>query len=101
MLVILYLISHIDRGNIGNAKIEGLDKDLSLTGVQYNVVLAIFFVPYLLCAIPSNMLLKKAKRPSIYIGWLVLLWGITMTCMGVVQNFAGLVAVRFMLGVFE
>lgn len=45
---ILYLLSHIDRGNIGNAKIEGMDKDLGLTGNQYNVASTIFFVPYII-----------------------------------------------------
>lgn len=101
MLTVLYLMSHIDRGNIGNAKIEGLTEDLGLTGVQYNIALAVFFIPYLLLAVPSNILLKKTKRPSIYIGCLILLWGITMTSMGLVRNFAGLAAVRFLLGGFE
>ena len=41
MLALLYLIAHIDRANIGNAKIEGLTEDLNLTGVQYNIVLSI------------------------------------------------------------
>lgn len=41
MLAILYLISHIDRANIGNAKIEGMIEDLNMSGVQYNTVLAI------------------------------------------------------------
>ena len=36
MLALLYLLSFLDRGNIGNAKIEGLDTDLGLTGPQYN-----------------------------------------------------------------
>lgn len=45
VLTILYLIAHIDRANIGNAKIEGLIEDLGLTGTQYNVALAIFFPP--------------------------------------------------------
>jgi hypothetical protein len=48
MLAVLYLISHLDRANIGNAKIEGLVKDLGLTGIQWNIVLSIFFVPYVL-----------------------------------------------------
>lgn len=43
VLIILYLIAHIDRANIGNAKIEGLIEDLGLTGTQYNVALAMFF----------------------------------------------------------
>lgn len=36
MLALLYLLAFLDRGNIGNARIEGLDKDLKLTGGQYN-----------------------------------------------------------------
>jgi MFS family permease len=101
MLAILYLISHIDRANIGNAKIEGLDKDLGLTGVQYNTVLSIFFIPYVLLEVPSNILLKKFKRPSVYLGILILCWGIVMTFTGVVTNYAGLMVTRILLGVFE
>lgn len=41
MLALLYLICHIDRANIGNAKIEGMVQDLGMTGVQYNTVLSI------------------------------------------------------------
>lgn len=39
-LTLLYLAAHIDRANIGNAKIEGLAEDLGLSGIQYNIVYA-------------------------------------------------------------
>lgn len=93
MLSVLYLISQLDRANIGNAKIEGMDKDLKLTGVQYNIALSLFFVPYILFEIPSNILLKKFSRPSVYLGALVTSWGVTMMCDGFVKNFAGLMVV--------
>lgn len=48
IMAVLYLLAHIDRGNIGNAKIEGMDKDLGLTGNQYNIASTIFFVPYII-----------------------------------------------------
>lgn len=48
MLAVLYLISHLDRANIGNAKIEGLLEDLNMDGLHYNIALAIFFIPYIL-----------------------------------------------------
>lgn len=48
MLLILYLITYVDKTNIGNAQIEGLNKSLHLTGTQYNVALSIFFIPYVL-----------------------------------------------------
>jgi sugar phosphate permease len=89
------------RANIGNAKIKGLEASLNMSDIDYNIALAIFFIPYVLCEVPSNMLLIKFRRPSVYIGILVVTWGIVMTLMGVVQSFAGLVVVRFFLGMFE
>lgn len=38
VLATLYLFSHIDRANIGNAKIEGMMEDLGMSGIQYNIV---------------------------------------------------------------
>ncbi|KAI1880328.1 hypothetical protein JX265_001949 [Neoarthrinium moseri] len=99
-MALLYLFAHIDRGNIGNAKIEGMDKDLGLVGNQYNIASTIFFVPYIIFEIPSNIVIKKI-RPSIWLSALMLAWGVVMTCMGVVQNFSGLAACRVLLGVFE
>ncbi|OBT73139.1 hypothetical protein VF21_08929 [Pseudogymnoascus sp. 05NY08] len=101
VLALLYLVAQIDRANIGNAKIEGMTKDLHMTGVDYNVALAIFFVPYILLEVPSNLVLVKFKRPSHYVGLLVICWGIVITCTGVVQNRTGLYITRFFLGVFE
>lgn len=48
ILGMLYLVSNLDRVNIGNAKIEGMDRDLNLTGVQYNTALSVFFISYIL-----------------------------------------------------
>ncbi|CAH0046591.1 unnamed protein product [Clonostachys solani] len=101
MLAFLYLISFLDRANIGNAKIEGLMEDLKLDGTKYNIALSIFFVPYILLEVPSNTLLLKFKRPSTYLSILVTTWGVVITLTGIVQNFAGLVVCRLLLGVFE
>lgn len=101
MLAILYLASHLDRANIGNAKIEGISKDLRISGTNWSIVLSLFFIPFILLEIPSNIILKKVKRPSVYLGSLVIAWGIVMTLHGVVQNLAGLLVVRILLGVFE
>lgn len=48
MLAVLYLLSHLDRANIGNAKIEGLVEDLRMDGIEWNVALSVFFIPYIL-----------------------------------------------------
>ncbi|KAF2644252.1 MFS general substrate transporter [Massarina eburnea CBS 473.64] len=99
-LSFLYLISFLDRTNIGNAKIDGLQEDLHLTDGQYNATLTIFFISYSLFEPLTNILLKK-MRPSIFLPLIMLLWGICMTTMGLVHNFSGLMAARWWLGVAE
>ncbi|KAL4897490.1 major facilitator superfamily domain-containing protein [Aspergillus ambiguus] len=101
MLAALYLVAHLDRSNIGNAKIEGLTEDLRMDGLQWNLALSIFFIPYILFEVPSNIVLKKFNKPSVYLGILIVSWGIIMTLTGVVKNFAGLVVTRVFLGFFE
>lgn len=96
-LCLLYLISFLDRTNIGNAKIEGLQKDLKMTNNQYNFTLTVFFITYALVEPLTQVLLKRLK-PSIFIPSIMVAWAIVMTLMGTVKSFGGLVAARFFLG---
>lgn len=100
LFTILYLLSFLDRGNIGNAKIEGLAEDLHLEGTQYNVALTIFFVFYALMEIPCNIILKHVK-PRHFIPVTMILWSVVMTLMGTVKNYHQLLATRALLGIFE
>jgi hypothetical protein len=36
-LALLYLLSFLDRTNIGNARLAGLEKDIGMSGLDYNV----------------------------------------------------------------
>ncbi|KAI9368611.1 major facilitator superfamily domain-containing protein [Aspergillus egyptiacus] len=99
-LSLLYLISFLDRTNIGNAKIAGLQEDLNMSNSQYNDALTIFFVSYSVFEPLTNVLLKRL-RPSIFIPVIMVLWGVCMMCMGFVHNWAGLMAVRWFLGLTE
>ncbi|KAM0527835.1 hypothetical protein ACHAPS_002452 [Verticillium nonalfalfae] len=76
MLVLLYLMAYLDKTNIGNAKIEGLPKTLNMSNIDYNVAVSIFFIPFVLAEVPSNMILHMFKRPSLYMGGIVTVWGI-------------------------
>ncbi|KND86188.1 putative transporter [Tolypocladium ophioglossoides CBS 100239] len=100
MLALLYLLSFLDRGNIGNAKIEGLQEDLKLTPDQYNWCLTVFFFTYAAFEVPSNLLLKRL-RPSRWLPIIMVFWGIVVTLMGVVQSYRGLLVARLFLGVAE
>ncbi|PSN59975.1 MFS general substrate transporter [Corynespora cassiicola Philippines] len=100
MLALLYLLSFLDRGNIGNARIEGLVEDLGMTGPQYNWCLTVFFFTYAAFEVPSNLLLKKL-RPSIWLPSIMVAWGTVMTLMGIVKDYHGLLIARIFLGVTE
>jgi len=71
-----------------------------MTNNQYNDTLTIFFISYSLFE-PLTQILLKRYRPSIFLPVIMVLWGICMTCMGLVHNFGGLMTARWFLGITE
>ncbi|KAK0433430.1 MFS general substrate transporter [Armillaria borealis] len=100
ILSLMYLFSFLDRGNIGNAKLQGLTTQLHLDSNKYNIALTMYFVPYCMFQCPANLVLKKF-RPSRWLPGITVVWGIIMTLMGLVKNYPQLVGVRVCLGVAE
>ncbi|KAE8368275.1 major facilitator superfamily domain-containing protein [Aspergillus caelatus] len=131
ILTLLFMFAFLDRINIGNARLMGLEDDLGMSGHQYNIALFVFFIPYILFEVPSNMILKKVK-PSWWLSGIMFAWGslISLTlhsslvlnglralperfnadfrfkgtitiCQGVTASFTGLVVCRVLIGLFE
>ncbi|KAH7341994.1 MFS general substrate transporter [Rhizoctonia solani] len=104
ILTMFYLLSFLDRANIGNARVAGLQKDLHMTNKQYSTVLTITYVPYIVCELPSNLLLKKLGPHRLLPG-IVFAWGLVTAFQGdyacLVHNYSGLIATRFFLGLCE
>lgn len=98
-LFVCYVVSFLDRINIGFAQLQ-MKHDLGFSDAMYGLGAAIFYVGYVLCEVPSNMLLARfgARRTFMRI---MLLWGIASTCMMFVHTPAHFYALRFLLGVFE
>ncbi|KAK0201901.1 major facilitator superfamily domain-containing protein [Desarmillaria ectypa] len=84
IILLLYLLSFFD-------SIIGLATDIHLSPSAYNTALAIYFIAYVLFEAPPNVSQHSLKRfnPQIYIG------------KGLVTNQAGLLGIRFLLGVTE
>jgi MFS family permease len=85
---------------VGNANIQGLQQDLGMHGNQYNIALLIFFVPYIIFEIPSNIFIRKLK-PSIWLSLIMFISGIATICQGLTSSFGGLVACRLVIGTAE
>jgi MFS family permease len=99
-LSLLYLLSFLDRTNIGNAKVAKMEQGIGMTGRDYNDALTIFFVSYAGMEPITNVLLKKYS-PRVFFTTIIFAWGAIMTLMGLVQNQAGLLACRWFLGLAE
>ncbi|KAI1328203.1 MFS general substrate transporter [Xylariaceae sp. FL0255] len=99
LFFVLYLFAFLDRGNIGNAKIAGLDTDLDLVGNRYQWLINAFYIAYVIAEF--GVLLWKIFPPHIVGAVVVFGWGLIATVQAGVGSFGGLVALRFILGVFE
>ncbi|KAI1312046.1 MFS general substrate transporter [Xylaria venustula] len=100
ILWVLFGLSFLDRINISNARIQGLNEDLNLYGNRYNIALFVFFIPHTLLEIPSNLIIKRV-RPSLYFSTLMFGWGIVNMSMGFIKTYPQLVVLRVLLGALE
>lgn len=67
---------------------------------RYNLVALVLFFPYILFVFPAPIL-ARFIGPRLFIGSIVTLWGVVLTCSGVVQNYKQLIALRVLLGALE
>ncbi|CDS05759.1 hypothetical protein LRAMOSA08287 [Lichtheimia ramosa] len=100
VFALIYMWSAMDRSNIGNAKLGNILEDLDIPDATYNVGMSIFFIGYIIFQVPSNLVLKKIGA-NLWMSFLVTFTGIIVACSAAIKNGAGLLAVRFFLGIAE
>lgn len=98
-LALCYMFAYLDRINVGFAKLQMQDA-INLSDAAYGLGAGIFFIGYVLFEIPSNLYMARvgAKKTLVRI---MILWGLTSTCMMFVTSPTMFYVLRFMLGVFE
>ncbi|KAK6516914.1 hypothetical protein TWF506_006798 [Arthrobotrys conoides] len=95
-----YTMQFIDKVNINYAAVMGLNEDLNLHGNEFSWCATAFFIAFLLAEIPTGIILQKLPTAK-YLGFSVIMWGITTACTAACHNFTGLLIVRIVLGAFE
>ncbi|OAX81789.1 hypothetical protein ACJ72_03867 [Emergomyces africanus] len=100
VLAIMYLFNALDKGNLGNAQTDGMSDDLNFKDGEYNLLLAIFFVPYVIFAPPISMLGKK-YNPARVLPILMFSFGLMTLLSATAKNFSGIFALRWFLGMAE
>jgi len=97
---VIFFWCYVDRINFGYAKLQGIEKDLDMTGNDFNVSLVVQMVFLCSLEIPSNPMIKRV-RPSLWLGAMSLGWGLMTLGQGLVHSYSGLLVLRSFLGAFE
>ncbi|WVQ66264.1 uncharacterized protein L199_004443 [Kwoniella botswanensis] len=99
--VLLYLSAYLDRGNLANARLQGLQKSvLDDSDQNYSIALAMFFVTYIVFSVPGTLLARQFL-PSRSIACGAMIWSIAATCQAATFNKAGLFVCRLFVGIGE
>ncbi|EPE36526.1 MFS general substrate transporter [Glarea lozoyensis ATCC 20868] len=102
ILGLLYLICFLDRTNIANARLAGLEKGLDMPKKGFNTALWIFYIPFVLAEVPSNIILALPYvKPNLWLGGMTFILGILSMCQGLTHSYEGLLALRFLMGIME
>ncbi|KAF4598702.1 hypothetical protein EYR38_007110 [Pleurotus pulmonarius] len=101
LLGLLYSFAHIDRINLGLARVAGLGEALHLgEGHRYSIVSFVFSIGSILVQIPTGALLRRVGAPSL-LAFCAVSWGIVQLCMAFVSTWGYLLLCRILLGVLE
>ncbi|KAI1495009.1 major facilitator superfamily transporter allantoate [Biscogniauxia mediterranea] len=100
LLCVVYGLNYLDKTTLSYASVMGIKNDIHIGVNEYNWVASIFYFGYLIWEWPTNRLLQRLPLAK-YSAFNVITWGLVLCCMAAVKNFAGAMAVRFFLGVFE
>nr|WP_294865270.1 4-hydroxyphenylacetate permease [uncultured Pseudogulbenkiania sp.] len=98
-LFVLFVFSFLDRINIGFAGLT-MAKSLNLTATMFGFAATIFYITYVLCGIPSNVMLSRigARR---WMACIMVAWGIASTATMFAHDANSLYILRALVGVTE
>jgi hypothetical protein len=97
---VIFFWCYVDRINFGYAKLQGIGKDLHMTGNDSNVSLLVQMVCLCSFEIPSNLMIKRV-RPSLWLGAMSFGRGVMTLGQGLVHSYSVFLVSRSFLGAFE
>ncbi|KAE8364679.1 major facilitator superfamily domain-containing protein [Aspergillus caelatus] len=100
VMFLTYFLQFVDKISLNYANVMGLQNDLQMSGNDFSWLATAFFLAYAVAEIPQGILLQKFPITKV-LGVNVLLWGVILCCSAAAQNFAGMIALRVLLGMLE
>ena len=98
-MMLLYVVSFLDRANISFAK-QAMQSSVGISERTYALAAGLFFISYSLCGFPSNLILHRigAKR---WLSFLLIGWGLASMATMFVTGSASFYVLRILLGILE
>ncbi|TAQ84354.1 hypothetical protein B7494_g7317 [Chlorociboria aeruginascens] len=100
LLSIMYFLASLDRGDIGNAAVAGMSRDLHLTSQMLSNCSAMFFVVYIVFQLPGDLFLR-VLTPPIQMALALMTWGLFTALLSQAKSYAAIVGLRVCIGVGE
>ncbi|PGH28006.1 hypothetical protein AJ80_00261 [Polytolypa hystricis UAMH7299] len=100
IMILTYFLQALDKGTISFTSIMNLPEDVGLHGQQFSWLTTCIYIAVLIVEYPTNWIIQRVPIAK-YLGINIILWGATLALHAACKNFAGLVAVRTLLGIFE
>ncbi|KAL2754476.1 hypothetical protein ACRALDRAFT_1019523, partial [Sodiomyces alcalophilus JCM 7366] len=101
-MALLYMLNFLDRSNIGNARVAGMEEDLQTDPPRegwYEWALTAFYITYIL--FEWMAILWNLVPAHIYVSLVVLSWGVIASLQAVAVSYPMLIALRALLGIGE
>ena len=98
-LLLMYVLSFLDRANIGFAQ-QSFQFDTGLSNAAYAFGAGLFFIGYAICEVPSNLIMR-AVGARIWMSRIMISWGLVSAAMMAAHSTPVFYALRFLLGVAE
>ncbi|KAK7739070.1 hypothetical protein SLS53_005968 [Cytospora paraplurivora] len=100
VMVTTYFLQAIDKGTLSFASIMGITEDTHLTGQDYSWLTTCIYITILIVEYPQNWIIARVPIAK-YLSFSIVAWGAVLACTAACHDFAGLVTVRTLLGLFE
>ncbi|UZJ54893.1 hypothetical protein CBS101457_004213 [Exobasidium rhododendri] len=100
LMCLSVLFQYLDKSSLNYANLLGIRTDLNFSAYHYGWLGSIFYLGYLAASPVHGYFLQKCNL-TYYLSANIFLWGVTLTLHAAAFNYAGLVACRLFLGIFE
>ncbi|EMC93750.1 hypothetical protein BAUCODRAFT_567318 [Baudoinia panamericana UAMH 10762] len=99
-ICVTYCLQFLDKLSLNYASAYTFIPDLGLEGHRYSWVAAIFNFGYLFWALPANFLIQRLPIGKLT-GTMIFIWSVLLCCHVAAKNYAGILVLRFLLGMGE